>query len=156
MYNKAVKQSTIIGSKAESYLATVDEAKGLFEALDYPPSRIRAILVRTFKDYFKGKIEEGVLLEVGSILHMLQLGTWDRDPDILSISCSLDDFHLKRNLTPRGKKVREKLYKDLYKSLSSNQTIPISLPISFIKKLEEDDKVVQEVLKETFWKLFRK
>lgn len=122
-------------SKAEKYLETVDEAVNLFDALDFPPSRIRSILKNTFEDYFNKKIDEETLIEVGSILHDLQWGTWDYDPDIMGITCNLTD-QIYKEYKIKEKEDREKLYKDCYNKIYENQTLSVSIANNSIKKLK--------------------
>lgn len=122
-------------SKAEKYLETVEEAVNLFDALDFPPSRIRSILKKTFEDYFNKKIDEEILIEVGSILHNLQWGTWDYDPDIMGITCNLTDQMYNEHKI-KNKEEREKLYRELAEAISGNQTLSVSIANDSIKKLK--------------------
>ena len=125
--------------KIEKYLEGVEEATNLFEALDFPPTRIRAILLRAFNDYYDKRIDEDILIGVGSILHNLQMGTWDYDPGIMSVTCMLDD-QIYGGFGVSSKKEREKMYGDCYKQISENKTISVSLPNELVKKLEKISK----------------
>lgn len=90
--------------------------------------------MRVFKDYFNNKIDEEILIEAGGILHHLQQGTWDYDPEIMGVTCDLDD-QTYENYKIKNRNKREKLYRDLYKIISENQTISVSISNDSIKKL---------------------
>jgi len=123
-------------AKAEDYLKTLDEARNLSESTEISPSRIRTILGRVFKDYFDKKIDEDTLIRIGGILHELQHGVWDYDPDIMGITCSLDDQSYEEHKIS-DKREREKMHRKLYAEILGNQTIPVSVPNSSIKKLKK-------------------